>query len=100
MKRVILLLFALSLIGCATTEKVIYRKIDKTVIIVPKTEQSKTITVKYSKTDATGKIVSQTEKDVVIPNIYYPDDDAVISSKSKWSEDVGADINTIEKKIK
>lgn len=96
-KLFLLLVMPLFLVGCITTEKVIYRKIDKTVIIVPKTQESKTITVKYSKTDATGKIVSQTEKDVIIPNIYYPDDDAIVSSKSKWAEDVGSDINTMEK---
>jgi uncharacterized lipoprotein YmbA len=96
MKKMLLVLTVLFLAGCTTLPaKPIYQKIDTTIIIVPKTQESKIITITYTKVEADGKI-NKITKDITIPNIYYPDDDAVISSKSKWNQDIGNSITTVE----
>jgi uncharacterized protein YcfL len=96
MKKLIFVLGLLTLVGCATTQVPVYQKIDTTVITIPKTAESKIITITYTKVEVDGKI-NKITKDVTIPNIYYPDDEAVISSRSKWNQDIGNSINDLEK---
>ena len=97
MKKILLLvLTTLFLAGCATTQVIpVYQKIDNTVILIPKTQEKKVISITYTKVEADGKI-NKTTKDITIPNIYYPDDDAIISSRTKWNQDVGNAITNVE----